>query len=255
MWTRMRFGCSIALIALIALCVTSCTSRTPKRADSLEPQREANDAYLAYERGDCGTVYRLADPEEVRTWPRNEFRFSTLLLNGYCRELAGEMDAALDIYEDVISDSPNSFAAADAKERSRIITINASNPSHAAWMQNARDRAKSEQDSAPRVPVERQAAQYPPIAQTSGIQGYAVVEFGITPNGKTSDPIVIDSKPPYVFDGAAVRAIRKWEYTRKGSAEKNDFQVIRLIFTDDDSAPTPRKASNSKPNVDADENL
>ena len=33
-----------------------------------------------------------------------------------------------------------------------------------------------------------------------------------------------------MFNGAAVRAIRRWEYTRSPDAKKNDFQVIRLVF-------------------------
>jgi TonB family protein len=227
MWTRMRPALSIALLSLI---LTSCQSLAPEQPSDYESLQEASDVYLAYERGDCERASRLSDPTLLAAWDENEIRHSTLLVHGFCQELNGDTSGAREVYETLMQDAPESFAARDAKERARIIRINESDPGHADWMRSARDRAKTAQNNAKRVPVERQPASFPPVARATGIEGYAVVEFGVTPRGRTSDPIVIESKPAFLFDGAAIRAVRRWEYEPDKSAESNDIQVIRLVF-------------------------
>ena len=69
----------------------------------------------------------------------------------------------------------------------------------------------------PREPTERTAALYPPLARASAVEGFAVVEFGVTRHGKTADPIVVDSEPPFVFEGTALRAVRAGSTSESGA--------------------------------------
>lgn len=246
MSSRMRPIALRALLVLASGLAISCQS-LPFSSDpptDVEAFQDASDAYIAYEAGDCETTMRLSAPERLASWEPTETYSSMLLLHAFCKELDGDVDDARDLYDRLIEESPNSFAARDAMERSRILRIQESDPNHAAWMRAARDRAKAARsDPKPRVPVERRPAVFPPVARTTGVEGYAVVEFGVTPRGRTSDPVVIESHPPLIFDGTALRAIRQWEYERRSSASSNDLQVIRLVFvTEDPDAPPDRPA-------------
>ena len=53
---------------------------------------------------------------------------------------------------------------------------------------------------------------YPLVAEREGIEGYATVQFTITVEGKVRDPVVVDAVPPDVFNAAAIKAVRKFEY-------------------------------------------
>ena len=248
MWNRLRTALSIVVLALI---LAACESLVVEERTDYEALQEATDAYLAYERGDCKTASRLSDPDQLAGWEPGELRYSTLLLHGFCDELNGDTTAARGIYDQLVQEAPGSFAARDARERSRILRINESDPSHAAWIRDARQRAMQAREAAPREPLERSQAKYPPIARSSGIEGYAVIEFGVTPQGKTSDPVVIESKPPLVFDGVAVRAVRSWKFSGDNSAGSNDFQVIRLVFMNDDPAPRKMEEASGDQAADA----
>lgn len=62
------------------------------------------------------------------------------------------------------------------------------------------------------VPLVRVDPEYPPRAKQQGIKGFVQVEFTITPVGTVTDAVVIASKPPYVFERAALQAVRRWKY-------------------------------------------
>jgi protein TonB len=62
------------------------------------------------------------------------------------------------------------------------------------------------------VPLVRVDPEYPPRAKQQGIEGFVEIEFTITPVGTVSDAVVLRSKPPYVFDRAALQAVRRWKY-------------------------------------------
>lgn len=245
MLTRMRPTFPLALAGLI---LVSCQSMLGEPPTDFEALQDAGNALVAYERGDCETASRLSDPRQLARWESTEIRHSMLLLNGFCKELGGDLEAARAIYDRLIAEEPDSFAAQDAKERSRIIRINESDPTHASWMREARDRAMSaESSTSERVPLERQPAVFPPLAQLSGVGGYAVIEFGVTPAGGTTDPVVIESSPPLLFDGTAVRAIRRWGYEPRRSSSRNDVQVIRLLFQSEDPAPSMTEPPSTGP--------
>lgn len=65
------------------------------------------------------------------------------------------------------------------------------------------------------MPLVRINPDYPPRAQSRGLQGWVVVQFTITPAGTVKDAKVVDADPKGVFDEAAVNAVSRWKYTPK----------------------------------------
>lgn len=62
------------------------------------------------------------------------------------------------------------------------------------------------------IPIVRIEPQFPREALLKGIGGWVEVEFTIEPDGSVSDPKIIDSQPPRIFDRNALRAIYKWKF-------------------------------------------
>ena len=65
------------------------------------------------------------------------------------------------------------------------------------------------------LPIVKVAPVYPRRAQTRGIEGYVLLEFVVTKTGAVRDPVVIESKPPGIFDRAALQAALKFKYKPK----------------------------------------
>ena len=65
------------------------------------------------------------------------------------------------------------------------------------------------------LPIVKVAPIYPRRAQTRGIEGYVLLEFVVTNTGAVRDPVVIEAKPPGIFDRAAVQAALKFKYKPK----------------------------------------
>lgn len=83
------------------------------------------------------------------------------------------------------------------------------------------------------VPLVRVDPTYPPRAKQQGIEGYVDLRFTITPVGTIADVEVMRSKPPYIFDREAIRAVRKWRYNPKlegGVPISRPNQTVRLEF-------------------------
>ena len=62
------------------------------------------------------------------------------------------------------------------------------------------------------VPIVRISPQYPRQALLNGIEGWVQIEFTITPEGRVSDPVVVEAKPRGMFDRAAIQAILRWKF-------------------------------------------
>lgn len=62
------------------------------------------------------------------------------------------------------------------------------------------------------LPIVKVQPQYPRRALSRGIEGYVIVEFTVTKNGRTRDIRVVEAKPQGVFDRAAVQAAAKFKY-------------------------------------------
>jgi protein TonB len=83
------------------------------------------------------------------------------------------------------------------------------------------------------VPLVRVDPEYPPRAKQQGIEGWVEIEFTISPVGTVEDAVVIASNPSFVFDRAALRAVRKWRYnpkTEDGVAVARAGVQVRLRF-------------------------
>tara|TARA_A100001011_G_scaffold122963_1_gene129787 strand:+ start:146 stop:757 length:612 start_codon:yes stop_codon:yes gene_type:complete len=65
------------------------------------------------------------------------------------------------------------------------------------------------------IPLVRINPQYPRNELLAGVEGWVKVRFTVEPDGSVSSPKVIQSKPPRVFDTAALRAIKKWKFKPK----------------------------------------
>ena len=62
------------------------------------------------------------------------------------------------------------------------------------------------------IPIVRIEPQFPREALLKGIGGWVEIEFTIEPDGSVSDPKVVASQPPRLFDRNAIRAIYKWKF-------------------------------------------
>lgn len=62
------------------------------------------------------------------------------------------------------------------------------------------------------IPLVRVNPQYPVRAQARGIEGWVHLEFTITPQGTTTEIVVLDSDPKGYFERAAVNAVKKYKY-------------------------------------------
>jgi len=82
------------------------------------------------------------------------------------------------------------------------------------------------------IPLVRIQPQYPRDAQMKGIEGWVKMEFTITPVGTVTNPRVIESKPPRIFNREAIRAILKWKFkprvTDGKAVERQATQTIEF---------------------------
>lgn len=230
-------GTALLLLALAGLLTSACATRGPTESDASESAESesmqgvqiATDAYIAYQHADCETVYRLTQPQQLDAMQPTELRYSLRLVRGFCQELDGDQPTARLTYRQLIREAPNgSFAAADAEERLRTLDRIADDPAFARYVEQSARRPPSLPE--PREPSERSEALYPPLARVAGVEGFAVVEFGIRRNGETTDPVVVDSEPPYVFEGSALRAVRSWRYRTRRAADPDERHMIRIVF-------------------------
>jgi len=56
------------------------------------------------------------------------------------------------------------------------------------------------------------APPYPRYAALNRIEGWVKIEFVVTASGQVSDARVVASQPPQVFDDAALKGIKKWQF-------------------------------------------
>ncbi len=208
---------------------------------------QAVSAYQAYARGNCAEVQRQLDASDLEAWFPGEPLYSFRLLGGFCAERADDVEGAREIYLEIVQRAPLSFASEDARERLRILRSRESDPDHAKRLDDARQRAA--RGSSGRVAIERPPAGYPPMAHHAALSGQAVVEFGVTRDGATDAPIIVDSSPPLLFDGAALRAIRSWRYAPEDADADGTRQAIRLRFQPHTQAPAEAPAGGHAPDA------
>lgn len=70
---------------------------------------------------------------------------------------------------------------------------------------------------------------YPEQAKKDGIEGWVVLEFGVTANGTVENIRVVESHPSDVFDAAAKKAVAKWRYMP--NKLKDQINTVELEFS------------------------
>jgi len=63
-----------------------------------------------------------------------------------------------------------------------------------------------------------EAPEYPRGAERRNVEGYAVVQYNVAPDGTVTDAVVVEANPEGVFDRAVIRAINGWGYAPAGEA-------------------------------------
>lgn len=82
------------------------------------------------------------------------------------------------------------------------------------------------------LPIVKVAPVYPRRAQTRGLEGYVLLEFIVTKTGAVANPVVIDAKPPGIFDRSAINAALKFKYKPKVvNGEPIDVAGVRNRIT------------------------
>jgi protein TonB len=83
------------------------------------------------------------------------------------------------------------------------------------------------------MPLVRINPDYPPRAQSRGIEGWVLIQFTITAAGTVRDAKVVDASPKGYFEDAALKAIARWRYNPKvqeGVAVERVGVRVRLSF-------------------------
>lgn len=75
-----------------------------------------------------------------------------------------------------------------------------------------------------------EAPDYPRGAERRGVEGYAVVQYTVTPDGAVENPTVVEAQPEGVFDRAVLSAIEGWSYApaeaaTEGLVQRFDFNL------------------------------
>jgi protein TonB len=87
-------------------------------------------------------------------------------------------------------------------------------------------RAAAQQPDRDLVPLVRIAPEYPATALAEKREGYAQVEFTITPQGTTTDIVVVESSSPE-FNEPTVAAVSRWRYTAQPVERRGVHTIIR----------------------------
>jgi protein TonB len=75
-----------------------------------------------------------------------------------------------------------------------------------------------------------EAPNYPRGAERRRVEGYAVVQYTVAPDGTVENPTVIEAEPEGVFDRAVLHAIEGWSYapaeaSTEGVIQRFDFSL------------------------------
>lgn len=82
------------------------------------------------------------------------------------------------------------------------------------------------------IPLVRVDPQYPPHAQSRGVEGWVLLKFTITPEGTTKDIEVLDADPKGYFERAAKDAVRRYKYKpRIEDGVAVDWPGVQLVIS------------------------
>ncbi len=202
------------------LCVAlSCAAPTPSDSEVVR-------GYRLFGWGDCDAVRAQADAMDYSAGAEREPFFQ--LLKAYCLELDGDTAAAKVLYSSIIERVPRTTQAFEAALRLRELE-RLEHLGREELNQQVKRAWKSPRYEHAVRPIQRIEPKYPSAVFAAGIEGWVLVDFEISGEGAVVDPMVLDSDPPFVFDGAALAATRHWVYE---PSEKADpiRATVRLNF-------------------------
>ncbi|MEE8059743.1 MAG: energy transducer TonB [Pseudomonadales bacterium] len=82
------------------------------------------------------------------------------------------------------------------------------------------------------LPIVKVAPMYPRRANSRGIEGSCIVEYTVTKSGSTRDVIAIECQPKGYFEGASIKAAKKFKYKpRVIDGEAIDVSGVQNLFT------------------------
>jgi TonB family protein len=142
----------------------------------------------------------------------------------------------------------NLDAAISAKRTADAAAAAAKAARASAPVADARAAAASTVILSPK-PTRNLQVDFPPSALAQNIQGYAIVEFTLNPNGSASAATVIEAAPRGTFDGAALAAIKRASFSIRDLADPKKPQRARfkINFTLADTAAPAAAGSKSAP--------
>ena len=78
--------------------------------------------------------------------------------------------------------------------------------------------------------TEVEAPDYPRGAERRGVEGYAVVQYNVSPDGEVTDVQVVESEPEGIWDRAVTSAMEGWAFapaaeTTEGMTQRFDFNL------------------------------
>jgi len=91
------------------------------------------------------------------------------------------------------------------------------------------------------APIERVDPIYPEPALRDRIEGWVEIEASIGPRGQVVDPVVVESRPPGVFDSAALYAYTQWQYCPPTSTAHYPDRIWTRLHFDLEGRPFHEK--------------
>jgi periplasmic protein TonB len=76
------------------------------------------------------------------------------------------------------------------------------------------------------VPYDTRRPNVPEVAWRNRIDGWVLVAFSVTPEGRTRDVRVLDAQPRGVFEEKVIAAVRDWQYQVNFSGKRRDDVVL-----------------------------
>lgn len=74
---------------------------------------------------------------------------------------------------------------------------------------------------------------YPAEARQNGVEGYVMVRYDVTADGKVANAMVVESRPAGTFEAAALQAVQSWVFKpalRNGVPQMEQGRVSTLTF-------------------------
>lgn len=127
-----------------------------------------------------------------------------------------------------LADTRGSLDAAISAKRTAEATAAAAKAARAsATVTDAKAVAAAATILSPK-PIRNLQVDFPPSALAENIQGYAIVEFTLNPNGSASSATIIESAPRSIFDAAALTAVKHATFSTKDLADPKKAQRARF---------------------------